>query len=63
MKSHLIKNARLENKNVIKERVLGSSLEQTIYDELSENDIRQIKVNGGEIESLDLQSLFNALVE
>lgn len=62
-KSHLIKNTHLENKNVIKERVLGSSLEQTIYDELSENDIRQIKVNGGEIESLDLQSLFNALVE
>ena len=62
-KSHLIKNTHLENKNVIKETMLGSSLEQTIYDELSENDIRQIKVNGGEIESLDLQSLFNALVE
>lgn len=62
-KSHLIKNTHLENKNVIKETMLGSSLEQTIYDELSESDIQQIKVNGGEIESLDLQSLFNALVE
>ena len=36
---------------------------QTIYDELSEAEIQEIKANGGEVESLDLQSLFNALVE
>lgn len=62
-KSHLIKNARLENKNVIKEATFGPSTEQTIYDELSEAEIQEIKANGGEVESLDLQSLFNALVE
>lgn len=62
-KSHLIKNNRLENKQVLKETAFGSSVEQVIFDELSESDIQRIKANGGEVESLDLQSLFNALVE
>lgn len=62
-KSHLIKNVRLENKHVIKEIAFGSSSEQIIYDELPEEDLLKIKTAGGEIEGLDLQSLFNALVE
>lgn len=62
-KSYVIKNVRLENKNVIKETTFGSSVEQTIYDDLTETEIQEIKTNGGEVESLDLQSLFNALVE
>lgn len=62
-KSHLVKNIRLENKHIIKETTFGSSVEQTIYDDLSNEDIQQVKANGGEIESLDLQSLFNAFVE
>lgn len=62
-KSHLIKNARLDNKNIIKETTFGPSVEQTIYDDLTEAEIQEIKVNGGEVKSLDLQSLFNALVE
>ena len=62
-KSHLIKNARLDNKNIIKEITFGSSVEQTIYDDLTDQEIQDIKNQGGEIESVDLQSLFNALVE
>lgn len=61
--SHLVKNARLENKNIIKETTFGSSVEQTIYDDLSNEEIQRIRNQGGEVESLDLQSLFNALVE
>ncbi|QII81679.1 ATP-binding cassette domain-containing protein [Jeotgalibaca arthritidis] len=63
LKAHTVKNARVENKQVIKETTLGSSIEQVIYDDLSDEDIAQIKANGGELEPLDLQSLFNALVE
>jgi len=63
MKSHIIKNMRLENKNVIKEATFGSSIEQTIYDYLSDQEIQAIKDQGGKVESLDLQSLFNALVD
>ena len=62
-KAHLIKNAQLDNKNVIKETTFGPSVKQAIYDDLTEAEIQEIKANGGEIEPLDLQSLFNALVE
>lgn len=61
--SHLVKNARLENKNIIKETTFGLSVEQTIYDDLSNEEFQRIRSQGGEVESLDLQSLFNALVE
>ena len=63
LKAQTVKNARVENKQVIKETTLGSSIEQVIYDDLSDEDIAQIKANGGELEPLDLKSLFNALVE
>ena len=53
--SHLVKNARLENKNIIKETTFGSSVEQTIYDDLSNEEIQRIRNQGGEVESLDLQ--------
>ena len=62
-KSHNIKNYRLNHKNVVKETAFGTSVNQVIYDTLLPEDIEQVKFNGGEIEKLDLQSLFNALVE
>lgn len=62
-KSYVIKNYRLTNKEIIRETALGSSVEQVVFDELSEEEINQIKMNGGEVQPLDLQSLFNALVE
>ena len=62
-KSHIIKNYRLNHKNVVKETAFGTSVNQVIYDTLLEEDIEQVKFNGGEVEKLDLQSLFNALVE
>ena len=62
-KSYLVKNVRLENKNVIKETTFGSSIEQTIYDDLSNEDIQYIRNQGGAVESLNLQNLFNAFVE
>lgn len=62
-KSHLITNYALKDKEVVRENTLGSRVEQVIYDELSEEERQQIKMNGGEVKPLDLQNLFNALVE
>lgn len=62
-KSHLITNYAIKDKEVVRENALGSRVEQVIYDELSEEERQQIKMNGGEVKALDLQNLFNALVE
>lgn len=63
LKSHLVSNYRFENKHVVSETTFGSSLEQIIYDDLSEEEMIMIKVNGGDRKPLNLQSLFNALVQ
>ena len=63
LKSHLVSNYRFENKHVVSETTFGSSLEQIIYDDLSEEEMIMIKVNGGDMKPLNLQSLFNALVQ
>lgn len=62
-KSHIITNYAIKDKKIVRENALGTSVEQVIYDELSEEEIEQIKINGGELKPLDLQNLFNALVE
>lgn len=62
-KSHIITNYAIKDKQIVRENALGTSVEQVIYDELSEEEIEQIKMNGGELKPLDLQNLFNALVE
>ncbi|MCC5890757.1 MAG: ABC transporter ATP-binding protein [Alkalibacterium sp.] len=62
-KSHVITNYAVKDKQIIRENALGTRVEQVIYDELSEEEIEEIKMNGGELKPLDLQNLFNALVE
>lgn len=63
MKSYTVTNYPLKDKNVVSENTFGSKVEQVIYDSLTEEEIEQVKMNGGEVKTLDLQSLFNALVE
>lgn len=62
-KSHVVKNYTLEDKHIISGTALGSSFEQVVFDELSQEEINHIEMNGGEVKPLDLQNLFNALVE
>lgn len=62
-KSKVVVNYRLENKHVISERQLGSSVKQAVFDDFTQEELATIKANGGEIQHLDLQNLFNILVE
>ena len=62
-KAHMISNYPLENNRVISESTFGTRVDQIIYEELTNDEINKIKASGGEVQSLDLQSLFNALVE
>lgn len=61
-KAHMISNYPLENKYVISESTFGTRVDQIIYEELTVDEINKIKASGGVVQSLDLQSLFNALV-
>lgn len=63
LKSHLVSNYQLENKVVISETTFGSRTEQIIYDDLSDHDINTIKANGGEVKPINLQQLFNELMQ
>lgn len=63
LKSHQVSNFRLENKRLVCETTLGSSVEQIIYDDISLEETKMIKANGGEIKPLNLQNLFNAFVQ
>ncbi|APZ49976.1 hypothetical protein BW721_10255 [Jeotgalibaca sp. PTS2502] len=63
LKSHLVSNYQLENKVVISETTFGSRTEQIIYDDLSDDDINTIKANGGEVKPINLQQLFNELMQ
>lgn len=63
LKAHVIANGHVDNKNIIKETSFGSRTEQIIYDELSQEEIAQVQASNGEVHPLDLQNLFNALVE
>lgn len=63
MNSRVVTNYRLENKNVLRETMFGTSIKQEIFDHLSKEELRDIKANGGEVQYLDLQKLFNILVE
>lgn len=62
-KAHIISNYPLENKHVISEARFGTRVDQIIYEELTNDEVDTIKASGGDVQSLDLQSLFNALVE
>ena len=62
-KSHRVKNYHFEDKNVIHEETLGGYTIQDIYDELTEEDMQAVTDAGGSIGFLDLQSLFNNLME
>lgn len=62
-KAYLVSNYRIENKRVVRETTFGSRVDQVVYDHFSEEEIAHIHAHGGEIQSLDLQQLFNALVE
>lgn len=63
LKSHLVSNYQLKNKVVISETSFGSRTEQIIYDDLSDDDINTIKANGGEVKPINLQQLFNELMQ
>lgn len=63
LKSHLVSNYQLKNKVVISETAFGSRTEQIIYDDLSDDDINTIKANGGEVKPINLQQLFNELMQ
>ncbi len=63
LKSHLVSNYQLKNKVVISETAFGSRTEQIIYDDLSDHDINTIKANGGEVKPINLQQLFNELMQ
>lgn len=63
LKSHLVSNYQLENKVVISETSFGSRSDQIIYDDLSDDDINTIKANGGEVKPINLQQLFNELMQ
>lgn len=62
-KAYRVKNATLTNKKIIANETLGGFSSVDIYDELTEEDHRAIIQQGGTIERLDLQSLFNGLME
>ena len=63
LKAYMISNYPLESKRVISESTFGTRVDQIIYEELTDDEINMIKTSGGDVQPLDLQSLFNALVE
>lgn len=62
-KAYRIKNADVMNKKVIAKESLGGFSSVDIYDDLSFEEQVAIKQQGGIIEHLNLQSLFNDLME
>lgn len=56
-------NAELPNKRMIHQRQIGSLIENYLFDDLTEEDIREVIGQGGNIDYYDLQTLFNYLVE
>ena len=62
-KSFRITNYQPQNKNIIHEEKLGSMVQYDVFDNLSQEEQQAIEAAGGQIERLDLQTLFNNLVE
>ncbi|WP_018659856.1 ATP-binding cassette domain-containing protein [Allofustis seminis] len=62
-KAYRINNYYPENKNIIHQESLGNYNIYDIYDELSDDERQTINKAGGTIEHLDLQTLFNDLME
>ena len=56
-------NAELPNKRMIHQRQIGSLIESYLFDDLTEEDIREVIGQGGNIDYYNLQTLFNYLVE
>lgn len=56
-------NADLPNKYILHQRQLGSTTETYLFDTITEEDIREVTGQGGQVGYYDLQTLFNYLVE
>ena len=59
----IIGGETLSDKNVLSTEQLGNQSIQYVFDRLSEEDFEEIQQAGGSVSMMDLQTLFNRLME
>lgn len=62
-RSYRVKNYEFTDKKIIHQEKMGGFIVQDIYDILTDDEIQMVTEAGGTVEFLDLQSLFNDLME